>query len=120
MDLKTEDELRAFIAYSSFDEIDDYSSNIKKELNSNYDNRNTIDNAVKTLNGFGIKCDRYSYAEIMTHINDDIKPLKEHMGLIDKYLKGKQEHCIHDWVYDGHDSHYDYYKCAKCGLEDKN
>ena len=120
MDLKTEDELRVFIACSSFDEIEDYSSNIKKELNSNYDNRNTIDNAVKTLNGFGIKCDRYSYAEIITHINEDIKPLKEHLDLIYKYLKEKQEHCTHDWVYDSHDSHYDYYKCAKCGLEDKN
>lgn len=27
--------------------------------------------------------------------------------------------CVHDWVDDGYDSHYTYYKCSKCELINK-
>ena len=117
---KEEDELRTFIAYNSYKEIEKYIDNLRRNLNSLYDKRNSINNAVNELKKHGIKCDQYSYDENMDYINEDIKPLKKHWDLIDKYLKEKQEHCDHDWIYDGRDSHYDYYKCSKCGKESKD
>ena len=37
---------------------------------------------------------------------------------VKEYNKEKllQASCEHSWIYDGHDSHYNWEKCRKCGL----
>jgi len=40
------------------------------------------------------------------------------MTLITKELQ-EQEHCEHQWKFWYNDSHYNFYKCLKCGKESK-
>lgn len=42
-----------------------------------------------------------------------------HRVLIEKLITEKQEKCNHEFHEDGHNSHYTYYICNKCGLEEK-
>lgn len=118
---KTEEELRAFIAYNSYSEIKKYKDDLLKHLNSLYDIRNKINYSVNELENYDIKCNTISYDNVINTINEEIKPLQEHSKLIKKYLEEKQRYCDHhDWIYYVHDSHYDYYKCSKCGAESKD
>lgn len=46
--------------------------------------------------------------ERMQYITDSEKEAKE------AYEAATGE-CVHNWIYEGHDSHNDYDKCTKCG-----
>lgn len=45
-----------------------------------------------------------------------VSKISEDLEQIEYQIKDYQDNnCIHDWVYDSHDSHYDYEKCTICG-----
>lgn len=40
---------------------------------------------------------------------------------IEEEIEKIQKKCKkHNWIDDGHDSHYNYYKCSKCGTEERD
>lgn len=45
--------------------------------------------------------------------------LQEEIRIINTVLDGLRKLCDHEWKDDGHDSHYSFEKCAKCGAETK-
>jgi hypothetical protein len=45
--------------------------------------------------------------------------LLEELKTINTALQALQKLCFHDWRDDGHDSHYIYKKCKKCGLSER-
>lgn len=59
----------------------------------------------------------------MDNIVDDLlvkkKALEIEIKKIDQAVKTIQESCIHDYVWYGNDSHYDYLKCKKCSKVEK-
>lgn len=46
---------------------------------------------------------------------DEKGPLIERLTKLDDAIRALQDVCEHDWKYDGHNSHEDYYVCNKCG-----
>jgi len=49
-------------------------------------------------------------------LEQERKHLQEKLKVIDNIIHGLQSLCTHNWVGDGHDSHYSYQKCTICGL----
>lgn len=72
-------------------------------------------------------CDKHNISEkqisgilylinVLELINDDNANI--YKDLLNE-IEYQQSICKHDLKYIGHDSHYDYYKCSKCGYEHK-
>lgn len=63
--------------------------------------------------------DRKKIESIINSNNERVFELKSELNLIRDEVMRSQMGCEHDMVYIGHDSHYDYYRCSKCGFEDR-
>lgn len=79
-----------------------------------------IRNDLETLYGINIgsdDCDVYDKA------TDEIFALRnrlfEYKSFLSEAIEKCQASCEHDWKEIGHDSHYDYYRCTKCGKEER-
>lgn len=63
---------------------------------------------------------------LIKELEEEKKYLKDRVDLIEKTIENLQNLCDHKlddgsdaYEYEGHDSHYDYHKCSKCGDVDK-
>lgn len=127
LELKNDEELRKFISetdyfHSNFNHnvIKDYISKVNDGYNNALSERKLIDNAALDFYGYDIEIDNDKYREVMKELNEKVEIYSKHKELITKLLEEKQKQCPHDnWHYTGHDSHYDYYVCEKCGKEDR-
>lgn len=59
------------------------------------------------------------YKSILNKLEQDEAVVTDYIRLMDKYIKEKQKSCSHEFEYEFHDSHHDYYICKHCGLEDR-
>ncbi|WP_346237747.1 hypothetical protein ABDK00_001555 [Niabella insulamsoli] len=41
--------------------------------------------------------------------------LQERINKLNTAIQALQEVCDHNYLYQGHDSHYEYYECTDCG-----
>lgn len=80
---------------------------------------NSIKSSVDTMKGYGVEYDQEKVDEMIRMDSDCICELKSELNLIDDAIERIQRECEHDMVNCGHDSHYDYYRCRKCGFEDR-
>lgn len=126
-DFKNDHDLFKFILTHNYygnkseDTIDGYRSELTKVYNAILDERNHLRYAVNTLNEYGISVeDNAAYKEVIDKLESCADVFKSHRDLIDKYVQEKREDCNHEWEYDGHDSHYNYYRCKLCGEETKD
>lgn len=74
---------------------------------------------VKMLNGCEIGFDSEKLEQVINTNHETINDLKVERNLIGDEIERIQRECEHEMVYYGHDSHYDYYRCSKCGFEDR-
>lgn len=57
--------------------------------------------------------------EIIQKLHDDRVELTNKLKDINNAISALEKVCDHDYVYSWHDSHYDYFRCKKCGKEIK-
>ena len=56
----------------------------------------------------------------LTKWNSLVENIEKYYELLEFFIEEKQKKCDHkDMKYIGHGSHYDYYKCDKCGFNEK-
>lgn len=55
------------------------------------------------------------FGDMLSVLNKEVNNLKKDQDKIIEQITEIQNSCEHDFVYIGHDSHYDYYTCKKCG-----
>lgn len=120
MELITDkDKLKTFILSTNYNEysnsIEKYVEFISKEYNKVSNKLKDFNKSLQTLSDYNIMYDKESVDSVLNTINNENNVIKEHIELVKSYIQEKQDNCEHDFVYDGHDSHYDYYTCKKCG-----
>jgi hypothetical protein len=118
--IKTGDELSKFIADNDYvSGLSEYETKLKKDHEYIVDKLEEIRKAAKIILDFGLSIRKDEFkirVELIKGIKDRIeKSTMEFMNML--YIK--QKSCQHDYKNVGHDSHYDYYMCDKCGSQDR-
>jgi uncharacterized protein YukE len=57
--------------------------------------------------------------KLVDSVNKDQEKCQTLLKDLNQVEKHLQSLCTHHLVYDGHDSHYDLYKCKWCGYEER-
>lgn len=118
--IKTGDELSKFIVDNDYvSGLSEYETKLKKDHEYIVDKLEEIRKAAKLIIDFGLPIGKDAFeirVELIKGIKDRIeKSTMEFMNML--YIK--QKSCQHDYKSIGHDSHYDYYMCDKCGSQDR-
>jgi cell fate (sporulation/competence/biofilm development) regulator YmcA (YheA/YmcA/DUF963 family) len=118
--IKTGDELSKFIADNDYvSGLSEYETKLKKDHEYIVDKLEEIRKAAKLIIDFGLPIGKDAFeirVELIKGIKDRIeKSTMEFMNML--YIK--QKSCQHVYKNVGHDSHYDYYMCDKCGSQDR-
>jgi hypothetical protein len=56
---------------------------------------------------------------IVTELSDKEEDLRAKLQATQAAIKAVQAVCPHDMKDDGHDSHYNWFKCSACGHEER-
>ena len=118
--IKTGDELSIFINDNDYTpNLSEYETRLRKDHQTIVDKLDEIKKAVCVLINVGIFVGKDSTEDCVreiTLLKDKVeKSLLEFMSI----LSDKQKSCDHEYRNIGHDSHYDYYMCDKCGSQDR-
>ena len=62
---------------------------------------------------------RERFIKEIIKIEKEVEELESQKHNIENEIKDLMKNCSHNFIYIGHDSHHDYYKCNKCGIEEK-
>jgi len=82
-------------------------------------NSDKIANGLTALVEQGIDFSGFDVDKLIIRVKESDKILIEKLYKIRDEIKELQKNCKeHNMIYDGHDSHRDYYKCSICGHED--
>ena len=117
--IKTGDELLSFIMDNDYTpNLSEYETRLRKDHQTIVDKINEIKKAAHVLINVGIFVGKDSTEDCIREIKlskDKVeKSLLEFMSI----LAEKQKSCVHEYRNIGHDSHYDYQICDKCGLQE--
>ena len=118
--IKTGDELLSFIMDNDYTQnLSEYETRLRKDHQTIVDKLDEIKKAACVLINVGIFVGKDSTEDCVreiTLLKDKVeKSLLEFMSI----LTDKQKSCDHEYRNIGHDSHYDYYMCDKCGSQDR-
>jgi hypothetical protein len=118
--IKTGDELSIFINDNDYTpNLSEYETRLRKDHQTIVDKLDEIKKAACVLINVGIFVGKDSTEDCVreiTLLKDKVeKSLLEFMSI----LSDKQKSCDHEYRNIGHDSHYDYYMCDKCGSQDR-
>ena len=118
--IKTGDELLSFVMNNDYTpNLSEYETRLRKDYQTIVDKIDEIKKAELLLTNLGIFVGKYSTEDCVREIKlskDKVeKSLREFMSI----LADKQKSCSHVYRNTGHDSHYEYEICDKCGLEEK-
>lgn len=74
---------------------------------------------VDVMESYDISYDKNKIRNMIDEKQKRIFELKNEANLSQERIEFAQQICKHDMVNLGHDSHYDYFRCEKCGFEDR-
>ena len=117
--IKTGDELLSFIKDNDYTpNLSEYETRLRKDHQTIVDKIDEIKKAALVLTNVGIFVGKDSTEDCVRKIKlskDKVeKSLLEFMSI----LADKQKSCVHASRTLGHDSHYEYHICDKCGLRE--
>ena len=118
--IKTGDELLSFIKDNDYTpNLSEYETRLRKDHQTIVDKIDEIKKAALVLTNVGIFVGKDSTEDCVRKIKlskDKVeKSLLEFMSI----LADKQKSCVHEYRNLGHDSHYEYHICDKCGLRER-
>lgn len=102
--------------------LKEYSEYINTQVGNSEKELKALEDSYKLLDFYDVivpeNKSRYDYVHSI--IKKKIDNWTEYKNLFRKLIEDKRNNCEHKYVYDGHDSHYDYFRCDKCGDRLKN
>jgi hypothetical protein len=58
--------------------------------------------------------------KMMDDLFEQRNKISEDLKKVNDVIESLRKVCDHEWKYDGHDSHHDWYKCVVCDESDKD
>ena len=94
--------------------------NLKNEMKKRKDTLNDFENSYKIFSIYGIDINEKQCKSVHCTLTEQVRNIEKYYELLEFFIEEKQKKCDHkDMKYIWHDSHYDYYKCDKCGLNER-
>lgn len=94
-------------------------SQVSNELKTCEKKIEDMKSSMKVMESYISSKDREKIGSIISCNQERVFELKSELNMIGDEIERLQSGCEHTWVNTGHDSHYDYYRCSKCGFEDR-
>lgn len=91
-------------------------NDLQKEQRLLWDHQSIVNQAISNLDILSKHYTVTARSEDLERIKLEIKTKLEDVSTRWKVIIDKCKE--HDWIYDWHDSHKDYYECTKCGHTD--
>ena len=113
------DKLSDFVVYSDYSEVEHHTRDIHslyQEATNLHKHLMKIENDLREL--YHIEIGK-KFKDVYEEIAEVIENISFYQDLLNDFLNERRKNCKHDWVEQGYDSHYDYYKCRNCGKEER-
>ena len=108
-----------FVSYSDYSEVEHHTRvihSIYQEATNLHKHLMNIENDLREL--YHIEVGK-KFKDAYEEIAEVIENISFYQDLLNDFLNERRKNCKHDWVEQGYDSHYDYYKCRNCGKEER-
>lgn len=122
----SEEELNKFVFNTEYEDserkketISSYYSKLFNEIKKEEQELKSLKEAFTLIKSNDIDINKDEYLIRYEGKKKALEELLSYRELLFHFIEEKRKICVHKWEYDGHDSHYDYYKCPHCGAEDK-
>lgn len=113
--IKTDNELRDFIFSNNINSIKEYQNEIYEFIKEIKSQINKIEVSMETMKSYDVNYDEETMKDSLYDLQLKLDYCIKHNDSIIKLKYEKEDKCEHNYVYDWHDSHYDYYVCLNCG-----
>ena len=120
IDIKKGEQLEEFVALNEWNNVlNDYFVDLVDEKKSHEKIKETLSGAASVFEKYEIKYNADDYESLILYHEGVIELLTDAIKEFEDKIETKQQHCDHEWKEIGHDSHYSYYFCDKCGKEER-
>ena len=125
MNFEFKEDLKVYVENTDFykegsDCIENYKQSVENEMKKRKDTLNDFENSYKIFSIYGIDINEKQYKSVHCTLTEQVRNIEKYYELLEFFIEEKQKKCDHkDMKYIGHGSHYDYYKCDKCGFNEK-
>lgn len=123
--IKDKKELKDFVMTHDYKKhynggsIESYIEERQRERLKASEETKKFENVAKALEQYNVSYDKEAYDAVLNKLRANEDELNDNLKLTHQFLKDKSETCEHNFIYIGHDSHYDYEMCSICGKEVK-
>lgn len=125
MNFEFKEDLKVYVENTDFykegsDCIENYKQSVENEMKKRKDTLIDFENSYKIFSIYGVDINEKQYKSVHCTLTEQVMNIEKYYELLEFFIEQKQKKCDHkNMKYIWHDSHYDYYKCDKCGLNEK-
>lgn len=125
MNFEFKEDLKVYVENTDFykeggDCIENYKQSVENEMKKRKDTLKDFENSYKIFSIYGVDINEKQYKSVHCTLTEQVRNIEKYYELLEFFIEEKQKKCVHkDMKYMCHDSHYDYYKCDKCGFNEK-
>ena len=125
MNFEFKEDLKVYVENTDFykeddDCVENYKRCVENEMKKRKDTLNDFENSYEIFSIYGVDINEKQYKSVHCTLTEQVRNIEKYYELLEYFIKEKQKKCDHkDMKYMWHDSHYDYYKCDKCGFNEK-
>ena len=125
MNFEFKEDLKVYVENTDFykeggDCIENYKQSVENEMKKRKDTLIDFENSYKIFSIYGVDINEKQYKSVHCTLTEQVRNIEKYYELLEFFIEQKQKKCDHkNMKYIWHDSHYDYYKCDKCGFNEK-
>ena len=125
MNFEFKEDLKVYVENTDFykegaDCIENYKQSVENEMKKRKDTLIDFENSYKIFSIYGVDINEKQYKSVDCTLAEQVRNIEKYYELLEFFIEEKQKKCDHkDMKYIWRDSHYDYYKCDKCGFNEK-
>lgn len=125
MSFEFKEDLEVYVENTDFyredgDCIEIYKQSVENEMKKRKDTLKDFEESGRIFSIYGIDINEEKYKSVHCKLIEQVRIIENHYELLEQFIEQKQKKCEHKAMkYIWHDSHYDYYKCDKCGFNEK-
>lgn len=99
--------------------LSDYKEELVRQRELDGEKLIRLETGIRIFEEYGIDFNKNEAEKNTSYLKENYMLADERIMEFEKLVREKQNNCKHEWHNVGHDSHYDFYKCPLCGLNDR-